>query len=319
MHYDVFISYSRRDTAIADKICEILSANGFSFFIDRTGVSAGVSFTEVISKAIDESEIFLFLASENAYRSKFTIAEVFYAFRKKAKGAIIPYLLDNSRMPSELEFLLSTTNWLEISKAPIESVFVSEIGKALHRPLLNTATSTGRRINKWIWPVILIVAVLGISIFVAWLFKNERIPTITLGSTDSTEIIYKKQLEASDSLLQRALYLATLPGTIEITTEQIAALKNARDLACNADSIRKSNPRISLIDSELDASYLSSTAQTQLDSIRQAWINYAHEAFELYDLTHLESEAQNAQICASVVRQIEPDSVLDYICSNLVK
>ena len=41
--YDVFISYSRKDTEVADKICSALDRAGLSYFIDRQGIGGGWS------------------------------------------------------------------------------------------------------------------------------------------------------------------------------------------------------------------------------------------------------------------------------------
>ena len=38
MQYDVFISYSRKDTAVADRICQAFDAVDISYFIDRQGI-----------------------------------------------------------------------------------------------------------------------------------------------------------------------------------------------------------------------------------------------------------------------------------------
>lgn len=39
MTYDVFISYSRKDMAVADEITRALDAAGISYFIDRQGIA----------------------------------------------------------------------------------------------------------------------------------------------------------------------------------------------------------------------------------------------------------------------------------------
>ncbi|MBP3254388.1 MAG: toll/interleukin-1 receptor domain-containing protein [Bacteroidales bacterium] len=46
--YDVFISYSRKDTAVADKICAAFDRNNISYFIDRQGIAGGAEFPESI-------------------------------------------------------------------------------------------------------------------------------------------------------------------------------------------------------------------------------------------------------------------------------
>ena len=70
---DVFISYSRKDTATADKICTALDNAGISYFIDRQGIGGGFEFPKILAENIIDSKIFLLIASENAYNSKFTI------------------------------------------------------------------------------------------------------------------------------------------------------------------------------------------------------------------------------------------------------
>lgn len=125
--YDVFISYSRKDTAVADEITRAFEKEGISYFIDRKGIRGGMEFPMVLAKAIRESKVFLFLASENSYVSKFTQNEIVYAFNKKQKQDIIPYIIDGSELPEELEFTFSAINWRVIEQHPIETVLVDDI------------------------------------------------------------------------------------------------------------------------------------------------------------------------------------------------
>lgn len=125
--YDVFISYSRKDASIADKITAAFDNAGITYFIDREGISGGMEFPAVIAKAIRESHIFLFLASKNSYESRFTQSEIVYAFNKKQKQNIIPYIIDGSKMPDELEFTFSAINWRRIEEHPIDTTLVDDI------------------------------------------------------------------------------------------------------------------------------------------------------------------------------------------------
>lgn len=125
--YDVFISYSRKDTDIANKICQAFDHAGISYFIDRKGIGGGMEFPAVLAKAIKESKVFLFLASKNSYESKFSQSEIIYAFNKKKKENILPYIIDDSNLPDELEFTFSSINWRRMEKHPIESVLLKDI------------------------------------------------------------------------------------------------------------------------------------------------------------------------------------------------
>lgn len=129
MTYDVFISYSRKDTDIADKICKAFDKNGITYFIDRQGIGGGLEFPAILAKGIRESKVFLFLASKNSYDSKFTQSEIVYAFNKKQKQDIIPYIIDGSSFPDELEFTFSAINWRRMDIHPIETIVKDILAK----------------------------------------------------------------------------------------------------------------------------------------------------------------------------------------------
>ena len=138
MNYDVFISYSRKDTAIADRVCRAFDRAGISYFIDRQGIGGGFEFPRVLAENIVGAQLFLLLASENAYNSKFTMNEIVFAFNKKPKQSILPYIIDGSSLPLELEFTFAGINWRNISDHPIDTVLVSDILKLLERDVATT-------------------------------------------------------------------------------------------------------------------------------------------------------------------------------------
>ena len=127
MQYDVFISYSRKDTPIAVKICKALDDANITYFIDRQGIGGGLEFPKVIANAILESRLFLFLASENSYTSKFTSSEITFAFNKKPKETIVPYIIDNSSLPIDLEFVFSSINFRTLKDHPITPILINDI------------------------------------------------------------------------------------------------------------------------------------------------------------------------------------------------
>lgn len=133
MAYDVFISYSRNDTDVADSICAAFDKAGVNYFIDRQGIGGGLEFPQVLAENIVSSTLFLFLASENSYNSRFTRNEVVFAFNKKAKNTILPYIIDNSSLPLDLEFVFAGVNWRNIKEHPIEKTLVPDILKLLGR------------------------------------------------------------------------------------------------------------------------------------------------------------------------------------------
>lgn len=114
MGADVFISYSRSDGKVADSLVEALEHAGISCFIDRKGISGGEQFIKIISQEIVKSDIFLFIASNNSFDSKWTMKEVAYAFQEKNRQSILPLLIDDTPLPDTFKFLFSDINMIRI-------------------------------------------------------------------------------------------------------------------------------------------------------------------------------------------------------------
>ena len=141
MSHDVFISYSRKDIAIANRICEVFDKYGISYFIDLEGIGGGYEFPAVLAEAILDCRVVLFLASENSYNSKFTNAELTFAFNEKPKNSILPYIIDGSTMPPALRFIFSSINRRTIKTHPIETTLVEDmlrlLGRQMPQPVVN--------------------------------------------------------------------------------------------------------------------------------------------------------------------------------------
>jgi hypothetical protein len=131
--YDIFISYSRIDKEVADKICLALQKQGISFFIDRKGIGGGKEFPEILASAILESQIVLFLASKNSYTSKFTNKEITFAFNEKPSGTLLPYVIDNSKLPSSLRFTFADINIRTLEEHPIDTILMEDLCQLLGR------------------------------------------------------------------------------------------------------------------------------------------------------------------------------------------
>ena len=143
--YDVFISYSRKDTAIADRICAALDRQGISYFIDRQGIGGGQEFPEVLAEAIIGCRIMLYLASGNSYESKFTNNEITFAFNEKPKGSILPYIIDGSRLPVAQRFVFASVNIRTLKEHPIDTVLMQDLCRLLGRTFISTAQSPTRK------------------------------------------------------------------------------------------------------------------------------------------------------------------------------
>lgn len=126
MKYDVFISYSRKDYVdehknviegnIISKIKELLDANGYTYWLDEDGISAGDEFTGIITEAIINSEIFLFISSKNSNASKWTIHEI--AVAKMLDKKTIPFRVDNTIYDKSVLMYLAPLDYIDYGKNP---------------------------------------------------------------------------------------------------------------------------------------------------------------------------------------------------------
>lgn len=133
MEYDVFISYSRKDSELVDRICLAFDKVSIKYFIDRQEISGGFEFPAIIADAILNSKVVLFIASENSYKSKYTNAELTFAFNEKPSNSILPYIIDRSYLPTSLRFVFSNVNWRTIETHPIDTVLIDDVLNLLGR------------------------------------------------------------------------------------------------------------------------------------------------------------------------------------------
>lgn len=137
--YDVFISYSRKDSIIANEIYQLFERKNISCFIDKELIRGGDDFAKKITDAILSSRIFLFLASKNSYKSRFSINEVKFFTDRISRDkdlerdrVFIPYMIDDSPIPNELDYMIGTTNRLNIHEHPIDGILVRNILEILY-------------------------------------------------------------------------------------------------------------------------------------------------------------------------------------------
>ena len=146
--YDVFISYSRKDTDTANRICAALERQGISYFIDRQGIGGGQEFPEVLADAIVGCRIMLYIASSNSYGSKFTNNEITFAFNEKSKGSILPYIIDGSRLPTSQRFIFASVNIRTLKEHPIDTILMQDLCQLLGRKYKEPTKDTKQNLVK---------------------------------------------------------------------------------------------------------------------------------------------------------------------------
>lgn len=124
--YDVFISYSCRDyvdesynvipgNAIAE-IQNVFDENGITYWFDKDGIYSGQEFIEIITGAIAESKMLIFISSKHSNESMWTAGEIFEAL--DGEKAIIPVKIDNSQYNKKFKLLIRPLDYIDYQENP---------------------------------------------------------------------------------------------------------------------------------------------------------------------------------------------------------
>ncbi len=123
--HDVFISYSTKNTAIADAVCNRLEAGGVRCWYAPRDVQAGKGWAGELMRAIRKAKVFLLIYSEDYNQSRQVISELTEAV--DAECTIVPFRVDQSDMNDDLAFYLKRIHWLDAINPPtqkqIESLY----------------------------------------------------------------------------------------------------------------------------------------------------------------------------------------------------
>ncbi len=105
----IFISYSRKDLDIAEKIVNALVKDDLEPWIDWKSIPKGETFEEEIERGIEEADIFLFLVSPNSIQSDWCNKEIAHAI-KNGKRILSIVLHDTN--PKSIHPEISKRNWI---------------------------------------------------------------------------------------------------------------------------------------------------------------------------------------------------------------
>ena len=118
--FDVFVSYSRKDSAMAEFLCQALDSINVSYWIDRNGVFSGDNYKERIVDAILSCKIFLFISSKNSNASKHTTREVGIAFQSDIP--VVPVKIDDANYAKSIYYDLVFIDWIDMIETTEEAV-----------------------------------------------------------------------------------------------------------------------------------------------------------------------------------------------------
>ena len=203
MTYDVFISYSHKDKAIANAIVAGLENEGIRCWIAPRDVTPGDTWGEAIVNAISGSKIMVMILSDNSNQSRQVLREVERATASEV--IIIPFRIENIDPTGAMAYFLSAEHWLDALTPPLES-HIEKLTRVIksfltgeqlaEKPFQSgpgSRQSTPPKKNRWLPYVIgvagvALVTIIGLILFRAFNPTSNPNPTTTpTGPTASVE------------------------------------------------------------------------------------------------------------------------------------
>lgn len=129
---NVFLSYTRGDAAIVDRISHDLRAQGIETWMDRQDLMAGQNWLPQIEKALSEADFLLVFLSPASLKSVWVQQEYRMAFelqRREGGTRVIPVLLEKVELPpflASIQYVDFTDSYFEGMKQLLRALQVSE-------------------------------------------------------------------------------------------------------------------------------------------------------------------------------------------------
>jgi len=118
MTAEVFISYSSKDSKIADAVCHYLEEKSLRCWIAPRDIPHGHEWADVIVDAISASRVVVLVFSANANESPIVKREILHAVNKEV--IIIPFRIENVLPEKAMELFISVNHWLDAITPPVE-------------------------------------------------------------------------------------------------------------------------------------------------------------------------------------------------------
>ncbi|MGL4345327.1 MAG: TIR domain-containing protein [Cellulosilyticaceae bacterium] len=134
MNQKVFISYSSRDSEVAQHICHLLEAKEIPCWIAPRNITAGKEWGEQIIQGIEGSQILVLVFSQYSNESQQVLREVERAISKKL--VVIAFRIEDVLPTKSMEYFLYSNHWLDAFDGSRDEK-IEELAGTIHRVLEN--------------------------------------------------------------------------------------------------------------------------------------------------------------------------------------
>lgn len=143
MAHDVFISHSAQNREVADAVCAALEKAAIRCWVAPRDVRPGRSFPGEITRAIQQSKVFLLIFSGHSNNSEQVLREVQLA--TDSRLPIIRFRIEDVALTDDLRYFLSTPHWLDALTPPL-SKHIARLQLAIQELLGQSVEVTGKNV-----------------------------------------------------------------------------------------------------------------------------------------------------------------------------
>lgn len=140
----IFVSYSKHDQEMVDRIVEAIEQAGFNVWIDREEVKAGKTWRTQIVQAIDTCDAFVLMLSSNSAASDIVRREVDLA--EGANRALVPILLEPTKLPAQLRYQLAGLKLIDLQNLGFDTA-IDQLFEILKEQPEATSEQTIRQVE----------------------------------------------------------------------------------------------------------------------------------------------------------------------------
>ena len=242
MEYDIFVSYSRKDSAVVQSVVDRLKAEGYCCWMDVTGIESSDEFKRVLVKAIRHSKVVLFFSSANSNNTEWTVKEINIAVQMKKP--IIPVRLDDAPYDDSILFDLSGLDYIPCQDAtmnvsandklmravvkhcgivPKGEIHSCDSTAALSPKFISDRGGVKRTNIKWLCVLSLLVSLL-ICMLIPFVFRHFDFGIEATGSechdkSDDSWVMLADENEVRDEILKWPVNLCDEEGIVNLTTK----------------------------------------------------------------------------------------------------
>lgn len=227
---DIFISYSRKDTAVyAERLAIILQENKFKCYLDKWGTQPGQDLSFSLKRILRHSSLFVVLGSDKAGESNSVYKEV-EEFRKTNR-TIVPIDFGNIRNAKWYSILQG----LALTEEDVKKLNTGEPSDLVIKRITNSFTyqRQSQRLRLvtigTITAIVLMISLMGYSFFQLGDMRSQKkalsIINDTLSNSNSNLIINNKSLNKINDSIQNSITLLNDSLTI-VAKKYVAAKKN---------------------------------------------------------------------------------------------